>query len=331
MVNQKISDIKGFFKLEKLRQDKRVVVFVVCVLISSALWFLNALDKDYETTITYPVRYINMPEKRFLANNPPSEFELKVSAHGFTLLRNKLNLTFTPIVLDVDRVITNAIEINSLTYTISGSRLANRISSQISNEISILEVHPESFVLILDSLQSKQVLVKPDIIIEFEPQYNITSRIIVMPEKVTVTGPGAILDTINIISTKSKKYTKVKKPLDQTLDLIIPDKINISPQKVQIQIPVEEFTEKKLTAQIGISNLPENTSIKLFPSEVQVSFMVGLSDYTKINANDFQFTIPYSEINAGNQDIQVQLDKKPEYIREIKFTPLTIEFLIEKE
>jgi hypothetical protein len=89
----------GFFNLKKLRQDKRVIVFLGCLAISTFLWFLNALSKDYETTLIYPVKYVNLPDKRFLANDPPSNLELTIQAHGFTLLKNKVNMKLEPIVL----------------------------------------------------------------------------------------------------------------------------------------------------------------------------------------------------------------------------------------
>jgi hypothetical protein len=44
-----------FLKLKNLRHDKRVVVFLGCLAISTLMWFLNALNKDYETTVVYPV------------------------------------------------------------------------------------------------------------------------------------------------------------------------------------------------------------------------------------------------------------------------------------
>jgi YbbR domain-containing protein len=295
------------------------------------LWFLNALSKDYETTISYPVRYVNLPENRFLANDPPPTLELIVEAHGFTLLRNKLNLSFTPIVLDVKRIASYAEVLNNMTYKISTSSLINRISAQISNEISIMEIRPEVLLFVLDSLQSKQVKVKAGINLEFEPQYNLSSEIRISPEYVTVKGPGAVLDTVEIIYTGAKRIDKIKKSVEVTLPLIIPEKITVSPEKVKIFIPVEEFTEKKILVPVLITDKPNDAKIKLFPSEIQVSFMIGLSKYSEITANDFGFSIPYAEINEGKMNVPVQLDKKPGFIKEVKYSPQTIEFFIEKE
>ena len=84
-MKKKLNEISGYFKLEKLKNDKRIVVFIVCLSIATVLWFLNALSKDYSTTISYPVKYVNPPGNQFLSNSPPAKFDLKVEAHGFTL------------------------------------------------------------------------------------------------------------------------------------------------------------------------------------------------------------------------------------------------------
>ena len=148
-MKKKLNEISGFFKLEKLKNDKRIVVFMVCLLIATVLWFLNALSKEYSTTITYPVKYVNPPGNQFLSNTPPAKFDLKVEAHGFTLLRHKLNLSFSPIVLNLTNTTQN-LEGETGAYTIRSETLRSRISDQVSSEIRIIEVLPDFFTLVLD-------------------------------------------------------------------------------------------------------------------------------------------------------------------------------------
>jgi hypothetical protein len=62
------------------------------------------MEKDYTTSLTYSVKYVNPPKNLFLANTPPSKLELNVQAHGFTLLRHKLAFSFSPIVLDLSAI-----------------------------------------------------------------------------------------------------------------------------------------------------------------------------------------------------------------------------------
>jgi len=331
MTHLKYSEIKNLLKLDKLLQDKRVVVFLVCLVISASLWFLNALSKEYETTLTYPVHYTNVPERRFLANNPSEKIDLKVRAHGFVLLRNTLNLSFAPIILDITTLINNAEVTGPMSYTIRTSYLLNRISSPISNEITILEAHPGSIVLVLDSLETRQVKVKADINLEFEGQYHISSPVQIIPEYVLATGPGTLLDSLESVHTVHKTFREIKKTVEVILELVAPETVTLTPRKAKVIIPVEEFTEKKMKVPVRIIDKPDETDIKLFPSEVQVSFLVALSRYTEINTTDFLFAIPFSGIHSGNSYVQVRLEKQPAFIRDLKYSPQTIEFLIEKK
>ena len=134
-MKKNFNKISNYFKIDKLKNDKRIVVSLVCLLIATVLWFLNALSKDYSTTITYPVKYVDAPKNQFLANEPPSKLDLKVNAHGFTLLRHKLSLSFSPIVLNLT-TITQNLEDSGDGFIIYTSNLIRRVSSQVSNENS---------------------------------------------------------------------------------------------------------------------------------------------------------------------------------------------------
>ena len=51
-----------FFKsVFSIQFKEKVFVFLICLGLSSFLWFLNALDKHYTDRISVPVRYINIP------------------------------------------------------------------------------------------------------------------------------------------------------------------------------------------------------------------------------------------------------------------------------
>ena len=329
-MNKDLSKISGYFKIEKLRNDKRVIVFSVCLLIATTLWLLNALSKDYTTVVSYPVKYINPPKNQFLSNTPPAQLDLKVEAGGLTLLRHKLKLSFSPIVLNLTNITRN-LEADHGKYKIYSSSLIRRISDQISNEINISEIQPEVLDLVFDSLETKMVLVQFDIITEFKPEFNFKGPITSIPNKVKITGPSAILDTMNSIWTREKSFTKVETDISKVVELVEPEGVSVTPKKVEIKIQVEKFTEKELNVPIKILNRPENTSIKLFPSEIKVLFTIGLSEFEKITAANFSASVDYNSIEPGSEFLNVTIDKKPPLNQLIRFSPEKVEFLVETD
>lgn len=327
-MKQDLSKITGFFKIEKLKNDKRIVVFSVCLLIATVLWFLNALSKDYSTTVSYPVKYIDPPNNQFLSNKPPSVFELKVNAHGFTLLRHKLNIFFSPIVLNLTSITRNR-ESNSGTYSIRTNNLIRRISDQVSNEITVTDVLPEVFQVVLDSLKTKNIPVVLDVNMEFKPQFNLKEPIYATPESVRITGPATSLDTIYFLKTEPKTFDKLDTDIEQEINIILPEKITALPKKITLKIAIEKFTEREMKIPIEVINKPKNANIKLFPSEIKVLFSIGLSKFDNIKPTDFNVFVDYNSIKNGIENMEVTIEKKPDYIQMIRSNPSTVEFLIE--
>lgn len=327
-MNKKIEKIPGYAKVEKLKNNKQAIAFLVCVLIATALWFLNALSKDYSTTISYPVKYVNPPARQFLANEPPSKLELKVDAHGFTLLRHKLSLSFSPIILNLTNI-TRGVQPKNRTYEVVSNRHLKRIASQISNEISIREVQPDVLYIILDSLKSKSVPIKAAIELAFKPQFNLKNPLALSPIEVMITGPAATIDTIHFLYTENKTYNDLDASIDKNLEILHPEKTTIVPEEVALKVNIEKFTEKELKIPVQIKNKPADVNLKLFPSEIKLTCLVGLSEFDEINSTDFSAVVDYATINASSSKLAIQITLKPSFIELIRYTPENVEYLIE--
>jgi len=328
---KKFSEISGYFHVGKFRNDKRVIVFTVCFFIATVLWFLSALNKDYSAVIAYPIKFINPPKNQFVAVELPSKFELKVEAHGSILLRHKLSLLFSPFVINISEI-TKDLTSTTGVYNIQTSELLSRILNQMSKEITIVGIQqPEYFSIILDSVVTKSVPVLPSAQLNFKPHYKLRGKIEVYPEMITIKGPANILDTLSALYTKPRSFEKLDTDIERSVRVEYPAHIEISQSKVTLKIPVEKSTEKELKIPVQLKNNPDNLTIKLFPSEIKVTFMVGLSEFGNINEAQFSAVVDYNEINRETTYIQVKIENKPDNIDNIRFSPETVEFLIETD
>ncbi len=327
-MNKKLSKVLGYFNFEKIKNDKRIIVFLVCLLIATSLWFLNALSKDFSTSITYPVKYINPPSNQFLSNQPPSEIDIKVNAHGFTLLRNRLNFSFSPIILNLTNI-TKDIEPSANGYRINTNSIIRQISDQVSSEITINNILPEIFYVKLDSLKTKLVPIKTDIKLSFQPQFNLKEPVTLIPEQVEITGPAEILDTINFLITEKKTIEKLDAEISMTIKIVHPEKTTLKPANTVLKIPVEKFTEKEILMPIRIKNIPENANIKLFPSEIKLTVLVGLSEYEKIDASKFEVFVDYKDIETKIENLEVNVQSTMSNVEVLRITPASVEYLIE--
>lgn len=329
-MKKQISEIFGFLNPEKLKNDKRIVVFSVCLLIAASLWFLNALGKNYSTALTYPVKYVNPPDNLFLANNPPSKLELNVQAHGFTLLRHKLAFSFSPIILDLS-AISQSSELVNNEYRVPSRTLIDRIAVQVSKEISVNGVSPQTIALVFDSLNTKKVPVQPQAELSFKPQFFLKGLVEVKPDSIELTGPAGVLDTIAVLYTDNLSLENLNKNATKEINVRHPENTRITPEKVTLHIPVEKFTEKEITLPVAVLNLPEGTRLKLFPPNVKATVMVALSEYENVSSGDFSANVDYNQALAGENHLQVSIESHLAYIQLVKTAPTSIEYLIETE
>lgn len=328
-MNNRLQEIANLFRLERLRNDRRIVVFLICLLIATILWFLNALGKDYTTTMSYSVKYTNPPENLFLSNNPPQKLNIDVNAHGFTLLRHKLSISVSPIILNLT-AIRNASDSDATTFSVRTETLIKRISDQVSNEITITDIEPEVILLVFDSLATKKVPVTADVSVGFKPQFFLNGNVTLKPDSVELTGPTSILDTIHVLQTRKRNFENLDSEVNTAMNILHPEKTKVIPKKVELKVPVERFTEKKIKIPVQIRNKPEDANLKIFPSEVDVSFLVALSDYESISASDFSVFAVYDSIHS-NETLEVMVDKKPGFIQQLRVTPPSVEFLIQTD
>lgn len=329
-MKNKLLEILGSINLEKIRNDRRIVIFALCLFIATALWFLNALSKDYSTTVSYPVKFVNPPRNMFLTSNPPAKFQLNVNAHGFSLLRHKLSLSSSPIVLDLT-TIRQEEDGTSNTITVQTQNLISRFSDQVSSEITITDITPQVLTLIFDSLETKMVSVEANIKKEFKSQFYQKGAITVKPESIQISGPATALDTIQSLKTELTEIKDINTDIERTVRVSHPENTRVSEERITIQIPVERFTEKEISLPIQVKNKPETTSIKLFPSEAKISFLVGMSEYENITAADFKAFVDYNEADHDAETLKIEIESKPPYIQMLRISPQNVEFLVETE
>jgi len=329
-MNKYISKISGYFNLQKIKSDKRIIVFAVCLLIAMSLWFLNALSKDYSETLTFSVKYVNPPKNLFLAGTPPSKIELNVQAHGFTLLRHKLAFSFAPIIFDLSSFRQDNPGAGN-TISVSSADLIRRIQNQVSKEILVTDITPRILTLTFDSLETKTVPITARVKYDFKPQHNQKGAMVLDPDSIHISGPSGVIDTILALQTEAKTFHNLDAGLTQVLQVKHPFGTSITPEYVTLQIPVERYTEKELTLPLEIRNKPEQVNIKLFPPQIRVAAMVGLSDYENLSPDSIKALVDYEQILAGQSSLDVIIETKPDFVYLLKTTPASVEYLIETE
>jgi len=331
--NRIIKNAKDQLSRVKFKLDRKVLVFLFFLVLSTMFWFLNELSKDSTTIITYPVKYNNIPGNKVLVKELPDEFNLLVQAPGFSLLKHKMVGRLTPIIFDISHYSYNIFSDGSSSkfFILTSSSLA-RVNQQFGSDLKVLDISPDTLVFEFDERIRKKVPVKINIDVEFGQQYMIGGPITSQPDSVIISGPGVVIDTIEWVETQSQKFTLIDQDIRKNISLVPIENVDFSTRKVFIKVPVERFTEARFSVPVNVVNIPDTLKLKTFPGSINVTCRVPLSDYDKLTVNLFRAIVDYSVVDGNySNKIKVRLSSVPEYVTNIQIYPISVEFIVEKK
>jgi hypothetical protein len=118
----------------------KVVTFFTCLLLATALWFMNVLSKKYDEPLKFYVSYENMPQDKKLY---PSSYtvQIKVNASGYRIMAYKLGINDPTIKLDVNQFR------HSFYYAFTSQRHIEKLQEQLGDAIKINDISPDTLFL----------------------------------------------------------------------------------------------------------------------------------------------------------------------------------------
>ena len=94
--------VKKIWNFLQSPQCREFLFFLFFVFIASAFWILQTLNEEYETEVSIPLRFKNVPENVVFTSDIPQNLNLKVSDKGTVLVKYMLGQGLMPITLDFD-------------------------------------------------------------------------------------------------------------------------------------------------------------------------------------------------------------------------------------
>ena len=177
----------------------------------------------------------------------------------------------------------------------------------------------------------RKIIIKPLLNLEFEKQYMQNGPIIMKPDSVIVSGPQVMMDTLRWVYTKELKKKRVNDTLTVELELVPVNSLSFPISMVSVTVPVEKYTEMNISVPIETINAPDGLRVRTFPGSINVFYWVGVSSYDKMTPFMFRAVIDYNNlISSSSNKIKVDLVKTPNNIQNIRFSPKSVEYLIEK-
>ena len=314
---------KAFFHGEKWGE---VLVFSFFVLLSFGFWLLQSLQQEYEITISFPIKYKNIPVDVALEANTPNVITAKVRDKGSVLLNYTLGHAFSSIEIDY---LKNSKESKGA-INIKHNTLETYVQKQLLATTTLQGFEPQEIIATLSQRDEREIPVTFNGDIQLPAGFLVSGPITLTPPKVKAYATTTLLDSLTEIQTTFTTIKNANTTLTRTLSLTKIEGVNFDTETVTVTIPIEEYTEKTLEIPVLCSHIPAHYTIRMFPSTVKVTCGVPLSRFKELSEEMFEIRIPYENLEQNmSGKLPVMLTKQPEWVSTVTLSPQNVEFILE--
>lgn len=304
----------------------KIRTFLLFLALACVIWILTKFSKEYTATINANLFYKDVPENMVLGDSNANELGVEVTANGFTFLQyqfNKpqLNLSLENYQADEnDRIV------------VAENDLSRLINEELGSDVSVGNFSPSELLITFDRLATRTIAVEPNVQVKFREGYKSVKGIQLQPDSIAVSAPEDLIKEITVIRTEELSLTDVEETVNRDLQLIVPEieGVVIKPSGIKMILEVTEFTQKTISVPVVVQNLPEDTTVKIIPEQIKVSFDVSMEQFNNITAADFSLICDYNERNSQDNFMIVSIQKKPDEVLNVELAEKKVDYLIFK-
>ena len=305
---------------------KTLIIFVI---ISFFIWLLITFSKEYTTEINLPVTFINIPQSKLLKEpNLTKNLQLSVKGSGFKLLITQISNK--KLRIDASKLKKKKKD----SYYLLSKNQFLKIQKQLFTGIYLQSIELDTISLEVGTLASKYVKIKPDLDLSYHIGYDLLQPIVLQPDSILISGPLSQIKDIGYLeltpfSKKDIKNNFTKKiSIKKTNEL---KNIKFTDKEVVLSGSVDKFTEGKLMVPFTIKNKPDSINLTILNDEIQLAYVVALSNFNKVSKTSFKIECDYLLSEENNLSYLIpKVVLKPDFVRNIKLLPSQIDFLIQK-
>jgi hypothetical protein len=325
-----------FLRLKEPAGKRKATIFLACFVFSAFFWLLLKLSKENQAVFSMPLAVKEIPAGLMIYGQSDSLLEYSIQTSGarlfasfFVSSKDSLSLPLSSL-SRIDRQ-------GETIYFLTSSQASARLAAGPYQGKTILRVSPDTVFFSLGEKFSKSLPVRVRAEISYEKRFGSYGPLKSDPDSVLLEGPLFLLENVDYVETEVLVYgglnqtTQVKARLEPPFPH---PSVKISPGTSIVTIPVEEFTEATLELDLEIS-CPENQEgvegrLRLFPNRVQLTFLVSLRDYSRVDPSLFSAMVLCPEPSREGSQLEVIVTQLPDFVRLESVRPTAVDYLILK-
>lgn len=304
-------------------RGKDVLLYLMFVVVASVFWLLLSLDNEVQRDFDIPVELTDVPDSVTLIGTPPQSIGVSVKSKGSQIVRfiwgsaPVLKIKYDPMLVRDNR------------FFMSHARLDARLREYFGAGVMISSLRPDSISLPFTTGPGKRV--KLDIKADVHPslQCIISGPVRANVDSVTLYSTGDIPRSLTSVETDLISKSDLKDTMRYEVRIKPLPGIRIIPDKVIVTVPVEPLISKKRSVAVSAINVPDGVGLITFPSKVEVSYLVAISDYNE--DLPLKAYVDYESIRQGSSYLPVIMTLAPDIYHNISLSPDSVEYIIEQK
>lgn len=313
---------------KKRQSHPRMIVFLVCLVISLLMWLFIELMKDYTDEVRYKVSFINAPRDLILTDSGENVVTVGMKAQGFELLVAKYAPKLRQLTIDLSTLKIRPSNGGYAAY-LPAEKIMDQLGNQIRFDKEIAYLKPDTLFFRFSEVYRKQVPVKLNVNYSLNSQYDLTDSVTFKPAMVTVSSIKDIIDTLRVVRTQMLNLPQLDSSLSVKVALFKGKQAGLlkySHDSVTVNFNIEKVTES--TYVVPLTATGNGESIKVFPDKVNIICRVPLSVYPHIEASDFMAEVKLQPSLIKEKRLKVNLTKVPDKVKVLKIVPPDVEFIV---
>ncbi|WP_432411448.1 hypothetical protein [Rasiella sp. SM2506] len=304
----------------------KINMFFFFLLLAIIFWALTKFSKENSAKIEASLVYTNLPENYLLGDENENSITFDITSNGFNFLVYKMKQPTVSI--DVSKYFDDT----NKKALLSTENLKEEIAAQISYSGEIRNLSKSGMTLDLEGVQSKKIPVIVNALITYKKGFKKVDTLTPSPDSISVAGPKKLLDSIVSITTNELVLQNVDKNISNkiTLEKLPFAELYSKTKDVVVKQTVKEFAQKKLVLPIKLINVPKQTTLKIIPERIEITFIVPIEKFASIIAQDFEIVCDYKQRNTEENFLTPTLVSAPKEAKNIEMLTKKIDFLIFK-
>lgn len=313
------------YKAVTSARGREVGLFLLFLAVSYVFWLLLTLNHEIQEDVEVPISIVDVPDSVTFISDVPGAVKVSVRDKGSVLIRHKMGGLKTMKLEWTDYASSNS------KFMMGKVDLGARLRDYFGPSSQIVTVVPDSIKINYTTEPGRKVPVVVRADVHAALGCVVNGPLTIDTDSVTLFALNDLpltlnsVETIPIVRSNLGDTSKITVRIDP-----IPG-VRIIPDHVTITVPVEPLIARRQMASVVVKDIPAGKGLLTFPSKVEVSYLVPMSDYNS-EPFDVKAYVSFDEaVRATTSKIPVRLSLIPELYRNVSVSPDSVEYIIEQK